>query len=821
MVDDIEVLELNPLVSVVILAYNNLDYTKLCIESLYKNSSHLDFELITINNGSTDGTREFFNSLANQKKISIAENCGVDKAFNKGLQLADGKFIVFISNDLVLTPNWLDNLLECIQSDEKIGMVVPVCNFSSNFQQVSLSYANMEELFEAAKKYNRCDPKKWEERLRLITYSFVAKTDLLKKLGGFDEIYNPYEFDDDDLSFRIRREGYKLILARDTYIHHFGSITKRDYHVTKYLRERNRRIFSSRFGVDAWDDTNIDFEILNLVDFNKKEKVNILGIGFRCGGTVLQAKNRFRENGCMDVKLWGLTEDEKYLPDLQTIYEQVVYDRVENIFTIYKNIKFDCIMIDYELENLEDPELFLKRIPSILTEYGQMIFKISNQIFYRNMVNILNGIPDLEDKNNPVSRYLNLDKLIKVLKKYGYQQIKYVMQKEEIPEEYISVIDILTSVSQIENKDMLDDMLSAKKIIFSIGSIKSVKKILFYPGSDIWQKDMVFEDKSFINTLGVDTGENFAWKLREEFGRYGYQMSTIDDLDDFDNAEFVIFNDVPKYYGNRFFTNIYHNVYKGKLYLDEFLTRKTIGKTKALLIARLDEPPFVMPENYDKNIHENFDIIFTYYDDLVDNKKYFKYFGPWPETVNNPFVMGFDQKKLVTFVGSDKRSEVNGELYTERRKAIQFFENNHPADFDFYGKLWNASEHISYKGAIENKLEIVSQYKFSICYENGTLNGWISEKIFECFFSRCVPVYWGAPNITDYIPANTFIDKREFGSYEHLYDFINSMSEERYNEYLDNIEIFLESEEYKKFTRSSFAKNLVNVMLKKESGNDG
>ncbi|MEN6351735.1 MAG: glycosyltransferase [Syntrophomonas sp.] len=820
MVDDIIGLKPNPLVSVVILAYNNLDYTRLCIESLYRNSSHVDFELITINNGSTDGTDEYFNSLSNQKIISISENCGVDKAFNRGLQLAEGRYTVFLSNDLVLTPNWLDNLLQCVQSDEKIGMVVPVCNFSSNFQQVSLGYANIEELNEAAKKYNISDPRKWEERLRLITYAFIAKTGLLKKLGGFDEIYSPFDFDDDDISFRIRRAGYKLILARDTYIHHFGSITKGDYRATTYLQARNRRIFSSRFGVDAWDDTNIDFEMLDLVDFNRDDTVNVLGIGFRCGGTVLQAKNRFRQNGCMDVRLWGWTDDEKYLPDLKTIYEQVVCDRVENIADTYKEIKFDCIMIGYELEKLEDPELFIKRIPGILKEDGQIIFKISNEIFYKSMVNMLSGISDSEDES-ALKRHLNIHKLIKVLQKYGYQHIKYVMPQEEVPEEYISAVHELKSVSQTENKDMLDDMLGARKIIFSAGNVKPPQKVLFYPGSDIWQNDMVFEDRSFINTLGIDTGENFAWNLREEFRSHGYEMSTLDNPDDFDIADFVIFNDLPKYYGNRFYTNIYHDIYKGKLYLNEFLSRKAANNTKARLIARLDEPPFVMPENYDRTMHENFDIIFTYYDDLVDNKKYFKYLSPQPEHVENPFVKEFDGKKLITFVGSDKRSGIDGELYTERRKAVQFFEDNYSADFDFYGKLWNADEHLCYKGAIYNKLEIVSQYKFCICYENGILNGWISEKIFECFFARCVPIYWGAPNITDYIPANTFLDKRQFGSYEQLYDFICSMSEGKYNEYLDNIEIFLASEDYKKFTRRSFAENLVKVILAEESGSDG
>lgn len=811
--------ELKPLVSIIILAFNNLDYTKLCVESLYKHTSNLNIELITVNNGSADGTAEFFNSLPNKKKINFSVNCGVEKAFNEGVKLAEGTFILFLSNDLVLTPHWLDNLVKCMQSDEKIGMVVPVCNSSSNSQMMELDYANIEELYQAAEKYNNSEPGKWEERLRLEAYTFITKTDLLKKLGGYDEIYSPYAFDDDDLSFRIRRAGYKLILARDTYIHHFGSATKRNSLIMDYMINKNRTIFLSRFGVDAWDDTDIDFEMLNLVDLNKTKNINILGIGFRCGGTILQAKNKFRENGAVNVRLWGFTQDEKYLADLNTICEQVICDRVENVFDAYRSLKFDCIMMDYDLRNIEDPKTFIIRIGDVLKEDGQLVITTANELFCPNIMNLLNGNTDCGN-NAIVNRYIKPDRLMKEMEKHGYTQIKCNMQKTELPEEHKSLIDGLQSISQVENKVKLGELFCINRFVISAGSKKTVKKVLFYPGYDIWPNNMVFEDRNFVNALGIDAGENFTWFLREEFSKNGYEMSTIESSDDINDAEIIVFNDLPKHFGNHFYTGIYHTVYRGKMYFDEYLRKKAKGKTKARLIVRLDEPPCVMPENYDKNLHENLDMIFTYCDDLVDNKKYFKYFMPQPEKVDNIFVRKFTLKKLITFVGSNKHSDICSELYTERRKAIKYFGTNHIDDFDFYGKLWEKGEYPGYMGAIKNKLEILSQYKFCICYENCILNGWVSEKIFECFYARCIPVYLGAPNITDFIPADTFIDKREFGSYDHLYDFINNMSEEKYNEYVDNMESFLESDAYKKFTRSSFAQNLVNTILQKQKKSD-
>ena len=142
-----------PRVSIILLAFNHIEYTKICVESLYAFTAHLHFELITVNNGSHDGTEEFFNSLPHHKKINFVANVGGDVAINGGLALAEGQYTIFLSNDLVLTPNWLDNLLGCMESEENIGMVVPACSASSNYQQVNLSYQNMEEMLQAATLY--------------------------------------------------------------------------------------------------------------------------------------------------------------------------------------------------------------------------------------------------------------------------------------------------------------------------------------------------------------------------------------------------------------------------------------------------------------------------------------------------------------------------------------------------------------------------------------------------------------------------------------------------------------------------------------------
>lgn len=91
--------------------------------------------------------------------------------------------------------------------------------------------------------------------------------------------------------------------------------------------------------------------------------------------------------------------------------------------------------------------------------------------------------------------------------------------------------------------------------------------------------------------------------------------------------------------------------------------------------------------------------------------------------------------------------------------------------------------------------------------------GYITEKIFDSFFSGCIPVYWGANNIETYIPENCFIDKRKFLSYEDLYSYMKEMSDEEYIGYINNIQAFLKSDLSSPFKAETFAEKVVSEVL--------
>lgn len=255
----------------------------------------------------------------------------------------------------------------------------------------------------------------------------------------------------------------------------------------------------------------------------------------------------------------------------------------------------------------------------------------------------------------------------------------------------------------------------------------------------------------------------------------------------------------------------------------------------------LFESEVISPKNWDRNKHVFFDKIFTWDDRLVDDEKYFKinFAHKFPENrdLYRKVSDEFSNKKLCTLIAGNKKVNHSLELYSERDKAIRWFESNAINDFDLYGVGWGLSiprnkyirfltsrcERIkkifcdpypSYKGRVESKIDVLRQYKFAICYENAQMiPGYITEKIFDCFFAGCVPVYWGAPNITDHIPENCFIDRRNFNTHEELYFYIKNMDEGEYVEIQKNIENYIFSEKSDPYRAETFANTLVENML--------
>ncbi|MFN3420248.1 MAG: glycosyltransferase [Armatimonadota bacterium] len=227
------------LVSIIVLNWNNLPYLRRCVESLFAHTRP-PFELIIVDNGSTDGSRRYLNELVrkhrNVKVVLNERNIGAPAGRNCGLAVADGDFLVFLDSDTVVTEGWLERLLRWMEIDPTIGMVGPCSNFASG-QQISVNYRNLKEMHQFAQEWCKRNIGTGYEMPALISFCVLMRRSVIDAIGGMDARFGLMMNEDIDHYLRARVAGFRCWLALDAFVHHYGNRTSGRLGVEKMMDE--------------------------------------------------------------------------------------------------------------------------------------------------------------------------------------------------------------------------------------------------------------------------------------------------------------------------------------------------------------------------------------------------------------------------------------------------------------------------------------------------------------------------------------------------------------------------------------------------------
>lgn len=236
------------------------------------------------------------------------------------------------------------------------------------------------------------------------------------------------------------------------------------------------------------------------------------------------------------------------------------------------------------------------------------------------------------------------------------------------------------------------------------------------------------------------------------------------------------------------------------------------GHSRESLSLVLWQDPISAPFNFERRFHEPFGRIFTWHDDLVDGVRYHKLHFPYRRQMTKE-VVPFAKRKLCTLIATYRTSDHPDELYSEERKAAEYFADADSDSFDLYGMGWSQVSNRTYRHVVTDKVERLRRYRFSLCYE--TVKGWngfVSGKIFDSFAAGCVPVYLGAPDIAAAIPSDCFVSREHFRSDAELHAFLKQMSEAEFEGYLERIRAFLASPRAISFSSENFVRTFVDVV---------
>ena len=366
---------------------------------------------------------------------------------------------MFLNNDTVVTPRWLDNLKTCIYSDEIIGAAASVTNNCSNYQSISVPYIEVRDMIPFAQSNNISDASKWEEKVRLVAFCMIIKRDVLNKIGNLDEIFTPGNYEDDDICMRITQVGYKMMLCNDSFIHHFGSSSfNKDYSKFSNILNTNRKKFEDKWGFNSNLGSLLKFDVIERINEPKDKLLNILEFDCGLGATLLRLKYMYPK-----ANLYGIETNENVARLSCNILELMNCDFEENYSMNFKKDKtnfFDYIILGNRLQISKDPFRLLKELKRFLRPGGYIIATIPNLMHHSVIKELLNGnfmYSKTSILNSSYTKFFTLGDIHKIFDECGYiNPFVFHYRSELTPEDEKS----LSAICSIAGEEMREYFLA-------------------------------------------------------------------------------------------------------------------------------------------------------------------------------------------------------------------------------------------------------------------------------------------------------------------------------------------------------------------------
>lgn len=240
-----------PLVSILIPAYNQAVYTYYCLKSIQKHTKGIDYEIIVGDDGSTDITAELEKWVKGIRIIHHRGNCQFLMNCNKISAEAKGKYMVFLNNDTQVQQGWLEALLDVMEADGEVGLVGSKLVYPDGLVQEAggivwrdahvLQYGNRRQAGEAGLNFKR-------EVDYISGASIMIRKELWDEIGGFDTRFAPAYYEDVDLAFQVREKGYKVVYQPGSEVVHFEGVTEGVDGGREGRIEKNRGEFVEKWG---------------------------------------------------------------------------------------------------------------------------------------------------------------------------------------------------------------------------------------------------------------------------------------------------------------------------------------------------------------------------------------------------------------------------------------------------------------------------------------------------------------------------------------------------------------------------------------------
>jgi GT2 family glycosyltransferase/phospholipid N-methyltransferase len=390
-----------PKVSIVILNWNKLEYTKNCIASIEENTLYPNYEIILFDNGSAEPRTEEFLSGVKHRVIRSPQNLGFAKGNNSAATAADGDLLLFLNNDTIVHKNWLEPMIAMLNAYPNCGIVGSRLIYPDNtIQHIRVAFDHRGNCVHPFKRYPADIPVALSpaECEAVTGACMLMRKDIFMSAGGFDEGYL-HGSEDIDLCLKVRKQGLKVMYCPDSVITHYEqvSLKAKGLQFKKKTTRRNRKLFIRKWGttLDEFRLPN-DFSGLKPYHGNSHAQAEIVRLVPSSAKSILDAGckrgvlGKALKEAVPGRTVWGIERNRDMAKDAERHLDRVIADGIESAVPLFDVDEFfDCIVCDEVLERLRDPWAVVRKLLDHLATDGTLVSSISNIQYYKVIKDII------------------------------------------------------------------------------------------------------------------------------------------------------------------------------------------------------------------------------------------------------------------------------------------------------------------------------------------------------------------------------------------------------------------------------------------------
>jgi GT2 family glycosyltransferase/ubiquinone/menaquinone biosynthesis C-methylase UbiE len=437
--------------SIVIVSYNNKQIMQDCIESIRKNNINSSYELVVVDNASSDGVCEWLKEQEDIILIENKDNKGFGYACNQGVKAAAPENdIFFLNNDTVVMPNSIFWLRMGLYDNERNGAVGCMSNYVANGQMISEKLESIEDYYTYALNNNVPMENAYELKVWLSGFAMLIARHAMDITGCFDLCYGSGYYEDDDLGIRIQMAGYRSVLCRNSFIFHYGNKSFGRECAVKQCQV-NREVFRKKWGFNAEDYTYPRNDLIALIDEDKNDDkrlpIRVLDIGCGWGATLSRIKYSYP-----DALVKGIEKNGR-IAHIGANSFDIIHGDIENMELPFEKGYFDYIILTDTLTQVYSPEKVLSKIKPYLSSGGKLICSIPNIMHASVILPLLKGNFDYKDEgvlDKKNIRFFTLQTIYQLLTQEGYkveaasgirEDESVIAQNKELADEIHNLMD--------------------------------------------------------------------------------------------------------------------------------------------------------------------------------------------------------------------------------------------------------------------------------------------------------------------------------------------------------------------------------------------